>query len=240
MFPAHLATQLADTANQQSLWELVLGGELLVQLVLLLLVGFSITSWGIILNKWALMRKVRAQNDAFLKIFWDSERLEDAFTVIEQHDLSPVAQVFRAGYRELRRLTDDRAKGGEPSLSADSMNNLQRAMRRARSSQLMSLERYLSFLATTGSASPFIGLFGTVWGIMRAFQKIGATGAATLSTVGGPISEALIATAVGLLAAIPAVMAYNYYVSRIRHIMADTDNFSADFLNIVQRHFVKG
>lgn len=233
---------LLAQAQNESIWELILGGELLVQLVLLLLVLMSVVSWGIILSKWLTLRKIESQNAAFLKKFWDSNRLEDAFAVVDSFEASPVAQVFRSGYRELRRLTDDRpmTEGNEATLPPDRMNNLHRAMRRAKAAQRMSMERFLPFLATTGSASPFIGLFGTVWGIMRAFQKIGVTGAATLSTVGGPISEALIATAVGLLAAIPAVMAYNYFVSRLRKILTDTDNFSSDFLNIVQRHFVRG
>jgi len=233
----HPLLLLAEAQPSESLMELIIGGELMVQLVLLVLVLFSVGSWAIILTKLRLQGAARKENDAFLKIFWESDRLEDAFAEVDAHPNGPVAQTFKAGYRELRRLTGEDIPAKR--LPPEAMDNLTRAMRRARAAQLKTLENHLPFLATCGSASPFIGLFGTVWGIMRAFQKIGLTGAATLSTVGGPISEALIATAVGLLAAIPAVMAYNFFVSRNRGVMTDTDNFIADFLNLIQRHFVR-
>ena len=242
MFSSHLvAATLAQAAPAEThnLTDLILGSDPVVQFVLLLLVLFSVASWGIIAWKLVILSRVGTQNQAFLNKFWESERLEDAFAVLDKHELSPAAQVFKAGYRELRRLTEGKPKGAE-NLAPDAMNNLLRAMRRAKNSQGMSLESALPVLATIASSSPFIGLFGTVWGIMRAFQKIGITGAATLATVGGPISEALIATAVGLFAAIPAVMGYNYFSSRVRRLLTDTENFSSDFLNIVQRHFVKG
>ena len=155
-------------------------------------------------------------------------------TIYEQTGLyvrSPVAAVFKAGYQELAKLTASGSNGDEAT------ENLSRTLRRSAAVESTSLERYIAFLATTGSTAPFIGLFGTVWGILRAFQKLGAdTGQATIQVVGPDIAHALIATAVGLFAAILAVMAFNYFNSSIRVLATEMDNFSADFLNIVKRH----
>ena len=145
---------------------------------------------------------------------------------------SPVAEVFKAGYAELAKIT---GAGGK---SEDAQDNLSRTLRRVAAVESTSMERYITFLGTTGSTAPFIGLFGTVWGILRAFQKLGnaSGGEATIQMVGPDIAHALIATAVGLFAAIPAVMAFNYFNQSIRVLNTEMDNFSADFMNIVKRH----
>jgi len=148
-----------------------------------------------------------------------------------------VAKVFQAGYLELQRLIE-KEKGKASGSGHDSIDNLERALGRASRNEMMRLERSLTFLATTGSTAPFIGLFGTVWGIMNAFQNIGAQGGASLATVAPGISEALIATAIGLAAAIPAVMGYNYYTHKIRGLRIQMENFASDFLNIVKRNFL--
>ena len=156
---------------------------------------------------------------------------------MEEDFTKEVALVFKAGYIELAKLTSqDRERAGGSGIEIGGDDNIARALRRASTVQRTNLERLTTFLATTGSTAPFIGLFGTVWGILRAFQKIGATGSATIQTVGPDIAHALIATAVGLAAAIPAVMAYNYFNRRIRVLTTEMNNFADDFQNIVKRH----
>ena len=236
----YLATVGQVDAAQPGIAELILDADLIVQLVLLVLVGMSVACWVIILNKFAALRKAQAQSEAFLAAFWKARRLDQVYEQIERYQGSPVAQVFRAGYVELTKLTTTEASAGGDGSTAIHLggeDNLARALRRTMSVERRGMERLTTFLATTGSTAPFIGLFGTVWGILRAFQKIGATGQATVATVGPDIAHALIATAVGLAAAIPAVMAYNFFNSRIRVVVGEMDDFSDDFLNIVKRHF---
>ncbi|MBM4365897.1 MAG: protein TolQ [Deltaproteobacteria bacterium] len=217
-----------------SIVELVFAADLVVQLVLFALVGMSVACWGIILNKWNVVRRAQAQSAAFTEAFWKAASLDDVYQRSGRWPSSPVAEVFKAGYVELGRLTSG---GQHGQMDLGLTENIERALRRAANVELAQLERLIPFLATTGSTAPFIGLFGTVWGILRAFQKIGATGQASIQTVGPDIAHALVATAVGLLAAIPAVMAYNYFNTRIKHVAGEIDAFSSDFLNIVKRHY---
>ena len=186
----------------------------------------------IIFNKFTVLRRAEARTRAFLETFWEASRLDEVYDELGRFAGSPVAAVFKAGYIELSKLSRSDQKGG--MLSSDA--NLERSLRRAASAERTNLESRTTFLATTGSTAPFIGLLGTVWGILRAFQKIGETGQATIQTVGPDIAHALIATAVGLAAAIPAVIAYNFFNRRIRVLGGEMENFSADFLNIVKRH----
>jgi biopolymer transport protein TolQ len=183
-----------------------------------------------------------------LRIFWEGKQLSSIFADSKKLRYSPTAEVFRAGYVELNKLSqansppDSSKKVNDPTalnIELGGVDNINRAMRQATTSALTKLERALGFLATTGSTTPFIGLFGTVWGIMDAFRGIGMRGSATLAVVAPGISEALIATAAGLAAAIPAVVAYNYYINRIKVLSAEMENFSAELLNIVKRHFLK-
>ncbi len=225
--------------NDLSIVALITEADIIVQFVLLTLVGMSIACWVIILAKQSVIRKASHQSADFMEVFWGARRLDHVYEQADEFDCCPVAQVFKAGYVELHKLSSSAQQqgGGINAIDMTSSDNLQRSLRRARNHEMTGLERLIPFLATTGSTAPFIGLFGTVWGILRAFQRIGATGNASIQTVGPDIAHALIATAVGLAAAIPAVMAYNYFVSRLRVISGELDNFSADFLNIVKRHF---
>lgn len=204
--------------------------------VLIVLLFASGWSWAIIFRKLLQLRTARDQSVTFLKAFWDSRRLDEIYTKTEELKESPVSQVFRAGYVELAKLTGE---GSEGKVNPDGLENIERALRRAATTEITHLERHLSFLGSTAAASPFVGLFGTVWGIMRAFSEIYAAGNANLATVAKPISEALIATAVGLFAAIPAVVAYNHFLARIKLLDSEMSNFASDFLNIVKRHFAK-
>lgn len=241
----------AAAHTSSSVLEIIAHSDPLLQATLVLLIGFSVVSWGIIFYKARFLHQAMKESNQFLDAFWRADRLDEAYRSVENYPHSPVAQVFRAGFAELRRLLQDhpddkKVEGVKESKEANSnigpsgIDNVTRALRRAGTSQITTLEKRLPFLATCGSTSPFIGLFGTVWGILQAFQKIGQTGQASIQTVGPSISEALIATAVGLFAAIPAVMAYNFFLSRIRLLSAEMDNFSSDFLNIVKRHFFRG
>jgi biopolymer transport protein TolQ len=206
--------------------------------VLLLLLSASAVSWAIIVKKWLQIRRAQDESVKFLETFWQSKRLDAIYQAAGSLSASPISQVFRAGYVELSKVTAQK-KEGEGSMSEElgGIENVERALKRAAASEVTHLEAQVPFLGTTASAAPFVGLFGTVWGIMRAFHDIYRMGNANLATVAKPISEALIATAVGLFAAIPAVIAYNYFVSKIRVLDSEMTNFSNDFLNIVRRHF---
>jgi biopolymer transport protein TolQ len=209
-----------------------------VELVTLgLLLFASIVSWAIIVRKLAQMKMAERSSQAFLNTFWQSSRLDTVFQSSEKMAHSPVSQVFRAGYIELSKLSQKPREGGKMSEQMGGIENVERALQRAQVAELTHLERAIPFLGTTASAAPFVGLFGTVWGIMNAFSEIYAQGNANLATVAQPISHALIATAFGLFAAIPAVVSYNYFVSKIKVLDSEMQNFSSDFLNIVKRHF---
>ncbi len=243
----HSAWALASRAQSRSVLALVLHSGPMVKAVLLLLVFFSVVSWAIIALKWQVVRRARRGSRTFLEIFWKNERLGQIFEAARQLDGAPLAELFRAGYGELLRLTRRSGKlppAAESETPSDmttdlgGVENIGRALARATNEEIGRLRRYLTFLATTGSTAPFVGLFGTVWGIMDAFREIGARGNATLAVVAPGISEALVATAAGLAAAIPAVIAYNYFNSKIDSLTAEMDNFHAELLNIVRRHFV--
>lgn len=233
-----ILTQKSDTA---AILELLTQSRGVVLIVLILLVGFSVMCWGIIVYKWFVLYQAQNQSLDFLDLFWGSKRLDNIFKESEELGRSPIAQVFRAGYIELNKLQKQAAGGDSSTMSQalGGLENIQRAMRRAANTEMTYLERYMPFLATTASAAPFVGLFGTVWGIMKSFIGIKEAGTAGLNVVAPGIAEALIATAVGLAAAIPAVIAYNFFLSKIRGLDGEMDNFSNDFLNIVKRHFLK-
>ena len=235
VLPVYLATVAAPEESGFSVLALVLEADLVVQGVLFVLLGMSVACWAIIFHKWTAVRAATDQSAKFVDAFWRATRLDEVYQQTGRFPKSPVAEVFKAGYVELTKLTAADTHAGAMDLGLT--ENIERALRRAANVQLNQLERRISFLATTGSTGPFIGLFGTVWGILRAFQRIGETGQATIQTVGPDIAHALVATAVGLLAAIPAVMAYNYFNTRIRNLASEIDAFSSDFLNIVKRHY---
>ncbi len=199
------------------------------KVVLLLLLLFSVISWAIILSKWSLLRRARVQSGRFVRAFRKAQRLQDVATVAEQFKPSPLVAVFNAGFEEYRR------QGGNSGGTLKNPIAVQRAMQIAASEELSRFERNLPWLAITGAVTPFVGLFGTVWGIIDAFHGLGTAGAATLRAVAPGISEALITTAAGLAAAIPAVIAYNLIGSSIREFAARGDDFTLEMLNAVER-----
>ena len=199
------------------------------KVVLAILLLFSVFSWAITLSKWGLFRKARVQSGRFLKAFRKAPRLQDMAPVASQFEPSPLVAVYQAGFQEYRRQV------GNPQGTVKNVVAIQRATQIAASEELTRLERRLPWLATTGAVTPFIGLFGTVWGIIDAFHSLGTSGAATLRAVAPGISEALIATAAGLFAAIPAVVAYNQLTHSVREFGARMDDFGLEFLNVVER-----
>ncbi len=233
--------------------QMVLHAGLVVKFVLLLLFLFSVVSWAIIFSKFRLLRRAKEDTEEFLEIFWSSSDMKEIYKASEELGYSPVARLFRAGFTEftkLRKIEAGASKGGGSESMADTkalarssrviMDNLERSLRRAGVDQLNRLERALNFLATTGNTTPFIGLFGTVWGIMESFRGIGLRGSASLAVVAPGISEALIATAAGLATAIPAVVAFNYFTQRVDALKAEMEIFTSDFLSIMERRLFKG
>jgi biopolymer transport protein TolQ len=235
MFGALFSGAVVTGGLQTNAIDLVLQSGLMAKLVLLCLLAASVLSWSVIIMKYRNIKTARKQSQAFLNTFWYGQDLEEIFSKSDQYTHSPVANVFKAGFKELKKVSSIDNK----TARQESISNITRALSRATMSEVGSLETAVSILATVGSATPFIGLFGTVWGIMNSFQGIGAAGSANLAVVAPGISEALITTAAGLFAAIPAVMSYNYFVNRIKSLATDMDTFSQDFLNIVQRSLMK-
>lgn len=214
----------------------------IVKLVLLMLIVFSVVSWAIIFLKFRLFKGIDKNQADFVKSFAEGKSLAVLYELAEKSERTPLTEVFRTGYLELTRI--QRGRGPEAQLpsgrsGAFPLDNIERAMRKAANEEAALMETYLPFLATTGSATPFIGLFGTVWGIMNAFSGIATTGSATLATVAPGIAEALIATAAGLAAAIPSVMAYNYFVNRVRSVATRIDSFTIEFVNFLERNVDK-
>ncbi len=215
-----------------SLLSLVFGGEItdlvlqtgvVAKAVLFILLAFSILSWAIILSKWSLLRRARVQSGRFMRAFRKAQRLQDIAAVADQFRPSPLVGIFENGYDEFKRQV-----GRNPEA-------VKRAMQIANSEELTRFERNVPWLAITGAVTPFVGLFGTVWGIIDAFHGLGTAGAATLRAVAPGISEVLITTAAGLAAAIPAVIAYNLIGSSLRDFAARGDDFSLEMLNAVER-----
>ncbi|MSN25169.1 MAG: protein TolQ [Geobacter sp.] len=217
---------------------LLTGTGLIVKIVLLVLIGFSVISWAIIMFKLFQVHRANSESVRFMDFFWKSKRFDAIASQVDRFANSPLTVLFNEGYGELKKVVEGAGASEGSALSTDlgGVENVSRALRRATNSEITRLEKYLTFLATTGSTSPFIGLFGTVWGIMTAFESIGRTGSASLAVVAPGIAEALIATAIGLVAAIPAVMAYNHFQHKIRVLINEMDSFSTEFLNIVQRN----
>jgi len=240
-----------EGALGQDIVQMILHAGLMVKFVMFILLLFSVTSWAIILLKSRLLRKAKHETISFLELFWESHELKTIYTACEDLQYSPVARLFRAGYAEFGRIRKIQSSYDSPENSGRGnsegtsrshkaiMDNLERSLRKATLDQTNRLERAVSFLATTGNTAPFIGLFGTVWGIMESFRGIGLKGSANLAVVAPGISEALIATAAGLAAAIPAVVAFNHFSNRISALRAEMDIFTSDFLSTVERQFFK-
>jgi biopolymer transport protein TolQ len=211
------------------------------QFVMLTLLIFSIGSWSVVVMKARAFKRVRLDTEDFLETFWNSTNLNEAHEAAHEFDYSPQAAIFIAGFGELEKINKIRNKKEEShgretlEMQLATMDNLKRAIRKAETEQVSLLHKSLPFLATTGSATPFIGLFGTVWGIMASFHDIGQRGSASLAVVAPGISEALVATAAGLAAAIPAVIFYNYFANKLDDVENSMGMFSTDFLNLVER-----
>jgi biopolymer transport protein TolQ len=242
-----LALQAIDAegapSGSLSLVQLVLDASLVSKVALGVLLVFSIASWGIILAKSLSLRRAERQSRSFLDVFRRSAKFSEVQGACKALEHSPLVGLFQAGYAELtlqlrgdaRNTASPEAASTRPTLK--SLAAVDRALLRASSVEVNKLEKQVTFLATTASLTPFIGLFGTVWGIMSAFAGIGAQGSTDLAVVAGPIAEALIATAVGLFAAMPAVYFYNDFTSKVKVMASEMDDFALEFLNISERNF---
>jgi biopolymer transport protein TolQ len=219
-----------------------------ISIAILIILGLlSVWSWGIFLYKWWTFRRASHQSAQFLEVFRRSNKFSEVQAVCRSLGDSPLVGLFQTGYAELtaqlRQHTPDPAPAGShppapagrPTLK--SLTAVDRALLRASAVEVNKLESRVSFLATVASMGPFVGLFGTVWGIMSAFEQIGVTGSTSLQAVGTPIAEALVATAAGLAAAIPAVVFYNYLTQRVKIFASEMDDFAMEFLNISERNF---
>ena len=224
-----LPSVLATFFYSGEIANLVLQSGPVAKVVLVILFFFSLLSWAIILAKWSRLSRSRAQSGRFIRAFRKSNRLQDISSVADQFRPSPLVPVFENGFAEYRRQV------GNPTGVIKNLMAVQRSMQIATSEELTRLERQLPWLATTGAVTPFIGLFGTVWGIIDAFHGLGTSGAATLRAVAPGISEALITTAAGLAAAIPAVIFYNIFSNQIREFGSRMDDFTLEMLNAVER-----
>lgn len=240
-----------ESAFANDIVQMILHAGPMVKFVLGLLLLFSTVSWAIILVKIRLFRNAKKETEGVLEVFWEGRGLKRVHMACKDLAFSPVARLFRAGYSELNRIKKLQAslntENGMDTCGEDKprrsqkiiMDNLERSLKRAEIDQVNRMERALGFLATTGNTAPFIGLFGTVWGIMNSFRGIGLKGAANLAVVAPGISEALIATAAGLVAAIPAVVAFNYFNQKISALSAEMDIFKSDFLSMIERQLFK-
>ncbi len=221
-----------------TLWEIISSASWMVKFILLLLLCASIYSWAIILFKYLSFKAAQRQTERFLELFWEDRHFDNIYEQSKNLLKSPLAQLFISVYEEI--LKHKKAGNPEPEKENSTIiiENLERTIISVKAEEEGYLEGHLTFLASTSSAAPFIGLFGTVWGIMESFHSIGQTASASLSVVAPGISEALVATAMGLFTAIPAVVAYNYFVNRVRILISQLDSFSSEFLNIIQRHIL--
>jgi len=229
-----------EAARSTDVISLVARSGWVAKVVLLVLILFSIISWAIVFQKWLQVRRARAQTASFLEVFRRSSKFSEVQAVCRTLVGSPLVALFEAGYAEINaqvRSQGDRPAGGAARPTLKSLDAVDRALLRAAGGEVRRLERRVGFLATTASITPFIGLFGTVWGIMTAFQSIGQTGSTNLGVVAPGIAEALIATAAGLFAAIPAVYFYNHFTHEVKLFAADMDDFALEFLNICERNF---
>ncbi len=215
-----------------NIFKIIADADFVVKLILLALMAFSVFSWAIIIFKRRTVKAAFRQSERFLDTFRRSKSLAEVSDAAKKYKASPLAAIFHAGYKELAYQSKSSAENGWTGEKTDRLN---RALLKASNSEISRLEKMMFFLATTGSVSPFIGLFGTVWGIMISFERIGVLRSASLQTVAPGIAEALIATAVGLFAAVPAVIAYNFFLGRIKDLIADMEDFSLEFLSIAER-----
>ena len=231
----------AGGGDRLDIFALILNASPVVKGVMGLLIGMSVASWFVIGSKSIYLSNAVSRSMRFQEMFWKTGRLDDIWRATEASKPSPVSEVFRAGYTELAKLQRRRQEqANDPNAGGDDLmgdiESIERALTRARTTAITEMESRVPLLGTTASAGPFIGLFGTVWGIMNSFRNIGAKGAANLATVAPGIAEALVATAIGLFAAIPAVVAYNRFARDIDRVAIKLETFIEEFSNILQRN----
>ena len=225
--------------NTPSVFERAWNSGFVIFSVLFILVAFSVLSWAIFFTKYLYLKRLNSTNQNFVKKFWDSKSLNELNSKLSEYPASPAKEIFKMGYGELARGSQLKEQTANTSLAVHAaLENIGRTLKKARRMERKKMEKYLPFLAIIASSSPFIGLFGTVWGIMGAFEGIARTGSSSLAAVAPGISEALIATAFGLAAAIPAVIGYNAAQSMIGSLSVSNEGFATDFLNIVERYLV--
>ena len=237
---------LLNSGSLGNFGELIANAGLIAKAVLLVLFVLSVVCWAIIFQKTLQLRGIARETGRLLKVYRESRRFSLVASAAKRLRSSPLARVYLAAYQELAGggtplpdLMDGTPEPAEEGIGIERLESVQRAMRRVLATEIERMEKYLAFLATTASAGPFIGLFGTVVGIISSFQAIGTQGTASLAVVAPGISEALVATAAGLLAAIPAVIGYNYFVGRVRHWTTEMDNFALELANLVERRLVR-
>lgn len=221
-----------------SIVDIITGTGLVVKLVLFLLVVASVMSWTIIFSKLSVFRVLRKDTDKFLDKFWKGKSLDAIYRDTNDLSHSPLSNIFRAAYQEFAKVSskkDTQQEGGVEDLLHIGMDNVERVLKKTAINEALRVEKMLIYLAMIANAAPFIGLFGTVWGIMDAFMQLGQGGGSTLDKVGPGIAEALVATAIGLAAAIPASLFYNSFLSRSRHLRVEMESFCVDFVNILKR-----
>ncbi len=219
-----------------NVFSLISQATIVVKFILLILVIFSVFSWAIIIYKRRSIKAAETASQNFLEVFRRSKSLNEVNEAARKYKNSPLASLFQAGFKELVHLTRSNPQP-QGSINREKLESINRSLLRASNAEINRLEKMMSFLATCGSVTPFIGLLGTVWGIMDSFHKIGVVRSASLVTVAPGIAEALIATALGLFAAIPAVIAYNHFLGRIKEMITRMDDFSLEFLNIIERAY---
>jgi biopolymer transport protein TolQ len=222
-----------NVTQDLDIWTLIANASIVVKVVMLLLAAVSFMSWMFIFQKWFSIRRAASQTDKFEREFWSGNDLNALYqgAVNHRHTIGSLERIFEAGFREFAKLRS----GQRPADASDIVDGSRRAMRAAFQREMDFLERHLSFLASTGSVSPYVGLFGTVWGIMHAFRSLANVQQATLAQVAPGIAEALVATAIGLFAAIPAVVAYNRYSHDIDRLATRFESFMEEFSNILHR-----
>ncbi|HRD02525.1 MAG TPA: protein TolQ [Candidatus Saccharicenans sp.] len=219
-----------------SVISLISQATIVVKLILLVLVLFSVFSWAIIIYKIRSLKQAENSSRQFSEVFRRSKSLNEVNEAARRYKHSPLSSIFQAGFKELVHLTRSNPQP-QNAINGEKLELINRSLLRASNQEINRLEKMMSFLATCGSVTPFIGLFGTVWGIMDAFHKIGVVRSASLVTVAPGIAEALIATALGLFAAIPAVIAYNHFLGRIKELITTMDDFNLEFLNIIEKAY---
>ncbi len=242
VFAASDAAVVAAPKGGNDVWEMISHAGPMVKFILAALVFLSLACWSVTFIKFRLFRRVRKESDLFITQFRQRKNFPTLFRDTQMLNDSHLAQIFRIGFSELNRLNKSVDARSLPEVKLHPeilLESVERAMREAVTTEAAHLERFLPLLATTGSTAPFIGLFGTVWGIMGSFHEIGQKGTANLAVVAPGISEALVATAIGLGAAIPAVVAYNYFINRVRVMENEMSYFAADFLNLLKRDLMR-